>query len=250
MKTNNLETVSANEKEVRDYNQLFEKKSAEDILAWAAEKFSGKIIFASSFGAEDMVVIDLIDRNKLPIKVITLDTGRLPQETYDLIEMTKKKYNIPIQIYYPKTDTVEKLASEKGLFSFRESIANRKECCQIRKIEPLRRALEGKEAWITGIRKDQSVTRTIAQKMEFDEANRMIKINPLLDWSDEMVWNYLKEKKVPYNILHDRGYPSIGCQPCTRAIGEGEDIRAGRWWWENPEQKECGLHGYCKVARK
>lgn len=250
MRTDNLKIGPANENEIKDYNQLFEKKSAEDILTWAAEKFSGKIIFASSFGAEDMVVIDLIDKYQLPINVITLDTGRLPQETYDLIEMTKKKYNIPIKVYYPKTDAVEKLASEKGLFSFRESVDNRKECCQIRKIEPLQRALEGKEAWITGIRKNQSVTRTIAQKIEFDEANGILKINPLLDWSEEMVWNYLQERKVPYNILHDQGYPSIGCQPCTRAIGKGEDIRAGRWWWEDPEQKECGLHGYCKVAKK
>ncbi len=250
MKINNLENISARAKEAESYNQQFEKKSVEMILVWAAEKFAGKIVFACSFGAEDMVIMDLIYKYKLPIEVITLDTGRLPGETYDLIEATEKKYGLAISVYYPQTSTVEKLTSEKGLFSFRESIANRKECCQIRKIEPLRRGLAGKKAWITGIRKDQSVTRTIAQKMEFDEANQLFKINPLLDWSEEMIWEYIKEKKVPYNDLHEQGYPSIGCQPCTRAIKKGEDIRAGRWWWENPDQKECGLHGYCKVSKK
>ncbi len=250
METNNPKKGSVGVRETESYNQQFEEKGAESILRWAAEKFAGKIVFASSFGAEDTVVIDLICRYKLPIQVITLDTGRLPTETYDLIEVMRKRYEMPIQIYFPQTNAVEKLTSEKGLFSFRESIANRKECCQIRKIEPLRRALEGKEAWITGIRKDQSVTRTIAQKVEFDEFNQMIKINPILDWSEEMVWDYIKENKVPYNNLHDLGYPSIGCQPCTRAIKDGEDIRAGRWWWENPDQKECGLHGYCKISKK
>ncbi len=217
---------------------------AQELLKWSAEKFPG-IVFATSFGAEDMILLDLICKLKLPIEVITLDTGRLPKETYALMERCREKYQIPIKTYFPDQQKVEEMVNQKGFYSFQESIENRKECCRFRKIESLRRALQGKAAWITGLRKSQSVTREEMQKVESDNFfGNIIKINPLRDWSEEEVWGYLKENNVPYNTLHDQGYPSIGCEPCTRAIKPGEDVRAGRWWWENPEQKECGLHRY------
>lgn len=220
---------------------------AATLLKWAVQTFPSKAVFASSFSAEDMVILHLIAALKLPIPIVTLDTGRLPEETYELIDTVRRCYpSIKIKTFFPERQEVEQLVAQKGFFSFRKSIENRKECCRIRKIEPLKKALQGAEAWLTGIRKEQSVTRTIAQKIEYDNNFGILKLNPLLDWSEPEVWDYLKKNNVPYNKLHDQGYPSIGCAPCTRAIQPGEDIRAGRWWWENPEQKECGLHGYCR----
>ncbi|MBI4161463.1 MAG: phosphoadenylyl-sulfate reductase [Acidobacteria bacterium] len=219
-----------------------ERRTAAEVLRWALDRFHPRIAFASSFGAEDVVVIDLLARIRTDARVLTLDTGRLHEETYDVMERIRLRYGIHIETLFPDREKVERLEREKGLFSFRESIENRKECCTIRKVEPLRRALTGLEAWISGLRRDQAVTRRATRKLEIDEAFGLFKINPLADWSLEQVWNYIGENHLPYNVLHDRGFPSIGCAPCTRAVMPGEDIRAGRWWWELPDQKECGLH--------
>ena len=228
--------------EMKALNGQLKGKPAEEIIRWAADRFGSEITFASSFGAEDVVVIEMIARVAPEIKVFTLDTGRLHEETYEVMEQVRVRYGVPIHSYFPDREAVEALEREKGFYSFRESIDNRKECCGIRKMEPLRRALSGMKAWMTGLRAAQAVTRTDMEAVEWDEGNGLAKVNPLIDWSEEQVWDYICAKKVPYNALHDRGFPSIGCSPCTRAIKPGEDVRAGRWWWENPENKECGLH--------
>lgn len=220
-----------------------EKKSAEEILKWAVENFSPKIALASSFGAEDVVLIDLLSKIAPGTRIFTLDTGRLNEETYDVMDRVRRKYGVSIETYFPEAAAIEALERQKGFYSFRESIENRKECCAIRKVEPLKRALSGLDAWVTGLRREQSVTREMVQKTERDEAHGgILKINPLADWTQDQVWAYIKKNAVPYNKLHDLGYPSISCAPCTRAVKPGEDLRAGRWWWENPEHKECGLH--------
>ncbi len=200
------------------------------------------VAFASSFGAEDMVLIDLICKYARNIEIFTLDTGRLPEETYRLIQDVKDHYAVPIHIYFPQSAAVEKYVHEYGPNAFYDSIELRKSCCHIRKVEPLRRALQGKQAWITGRRRDQAVTRQELAFSEWDAENKLNKFNPLHDWTQSEVWSYIRKFEVPYNVLHDKGYPSIGCAPCTRAITVGEDVRAGRWWWENPSGKECGLH--------
>jgi phosphoadenosine phosphosulfate reductase len=218
-------------------------KSAEEIVRWAGETFGSAIKFANSFGAEDVALQNIIAKVAPQIRVFTLDTGRLNDETYEVMDATRFKYpDMPIEVMFPDRDKVEALTREKGFFSFRESVELRKECCAIRKVQPLKRALSDATAWMTGLRKDQSVTRTDTPAIEWDEGNAMLKVNPLIEWSNDDVWAYIKANKVPYNRLHDKSYPSIGCAPCTRAIKPGEDIRAGRWWWENPEYKECGLH--------
>ncbi len=229
--------------ELKALNGQLNGKPAEEIIRWAADRFGSEIAFASSFGAEDVVVIEMIARVAPEIKVFTLDTGRLPEETYEVMEQVRVRYGVPIHSYFPDREAVEALEREKGFYSFRESIENRKECCGIRKMEPLRRALSGMKAWMTGLRAAQAVTRTDMEAVEWDEGNGLAKVNPLIEWSEEQVWDYVRAKGIPYNALHDRGFPSIGCSPCTRAIKPGEDVRAGRWWWENPENKECGLHG-------
>ncbi len=217
--------------------------SAEETVRWALETFGRDVTFACSFGAEDVVLVDIIAKIDPSARMFVLDTGRLHQETYDAMDRCRQRYGIEFETMHPAMDAVQRLLSTKGPNSFYDSIENRKECCGIRKVEPLRRALAGKRAWITGLRRAQSVTRTELPKIELDETHDDIfKINPLAEWSVEDVWAYIKENGVPYNTLHDRGFPSIGCAPCTRAIAPGEDLRAGRWWWENPDQKECGLH--------
>jgi len=199
-------------------------------------------VFASSFGAEDMVVIDIIARHALPIRVFTLDTGRLPEETHALIERTRERYRLPIDIFTPDTRLLQSFVRENGVNAFYRSTELRKACCAVRKTEPLQRALVAKGAWITGLRRAQSVTRHDVSLEEFDAVHGLPKFNPLAAWSDDNVWSYLRAHHVPYSALHERGYPSIGCAPCTRAVKPGEDLRAGRWWWEAPEHKECGLH--------
>ena len=199
-------------------------------------------VFASSFGAEDMVLTDLIARYYPGIAVFTLDTGRLPQETYDLMQVVRDRYGLSIQVYFPDAAAVESYVAQNGPNGFYQSVELRKRCCYIRKVEPLRRALSGKRAWITGMRREQAVTRDGLAISSFDAENNMQKFNPLCEWSNAEVWEYLKQHDVPYNKLHDRFYPSIGCAPCTRAVTPGEDVRSGRWWWESPESKECGLH--------
>lgn len=216
--------------------------NAEDRLKWAAAHFPGKIVFASALGAEDQVLTDIIARYRLDIPIITLDTGRLFDETYTLIQKTEARYGLRFRILFPDQVAVESMVAEHGINLFRDSVENRKRCCRIRKIEPLHRTLAGYEGWVCGLRRDQSVTRSEATPVDWDEANHMTKINPLADWSEQQVWDYLAHHNVPYNRLHDQGFPSIGCACCTRAITKTEDVRAGRWWWEEPEQKECGLH--------
>lgn len=198
--------------------------------------------FANSFGAEDVVLTDLIAKQSPGIAIFTLDTGRLPEETYRLMEKILDRYHVPIQPYFPQQQAVEKYVTKNGPNAFYDSIALRKECCNIRKVEPLKRALVGKRAWITGLRREQAPTRRDLQESEFDRDLGLQKFNPLLDWTESDVWDYIRRFDIPYNELHDKHYPSIGCAPCTRAIAQDEDIRAGRWWWENPETKECGLH--------
>ena len=224
-------------------NEKWTKLTAEEILKEALELFGDKITFATSMGAEDQVITQMLSKIDKSANVITLDTGRMFPETYDLLHRTINRYGIAIKSYYPDNAQVEEMVNTKGINLFYESIENRKLCCHIRKIVPLQRALNGKDAWITGLRREQSVTRTELKIVDWDAANGLIKINPLLEWHEAQVWDYIKLKDIPYNILHDQGFPSIGCQPCTRAIAKGEDLRAGRWWWENPDSKECGLHG-------
>ncbi len=215
---------------------------AEDVLVWAAQVFHPRIGFASSFGAEDMVLIDMLSRLHPRPRIFTLDTGRLPQETYDLIEVARARYG-KIEAYAPDAARVEEIVTGHGPNLFYRNIELRKLCCHVRKIEPLHRALDTLDAWITGLRREQSPTRTAIRRVELDVANgNRVKINPLADWTEQEVWAYIRAHDVPYNALHDRGYPSIGCAPCTRAVQPGEDPRAGRWWWEQPDQKECGLH--------
>ena len=199
-------------------------------------------VFASSLAAEDMVLTDLILKSGLPITIFSLETGRLHAETLAMLDKVKEKYNYDITLYRPQAEAVEAYVAQNGLNAFYDSVEMRKECCRIRKVEPLGRALAGNQAWITGQRRAQSATRTSLMIEEDDPAHLMTKFNPLADWSEQDVWNYLRDNDVPYNALHDKGFPSIGCEPCTRAVEPGEDVRAGRWWWENPESKECGLH--------
>lgn len=212
-------------------------------MQWALEQFHPRIGLASSLQAEDMVILDIAWKINPSVRVFTLDTGRLHEETYATMERVREKYGIAIESYFPNRDAVETLEREKGFYSFRKSAEERKHCCGIRKVEPLARALRDLDAWVTGLRREQAVTRTEIHTVEIDESHGgIIKINPLADWSADQIWNYIRCHGVPYNALHDLGYPSIGCAPCTRAIKPGEDIRAGRWWWEVPESKECGLH--------
>lgn len=223
----------------------FNTKTAEEILRWSVDKYGFRAGLASSFGMEDMVLIDMVSKIEGEVTVFTLDTGRLHEETYQTMDRVRSKYGVNIQVYFPQKDDVERLVGEKGLYSFRESVDNRRECCAIRKLEPLSRALSGLDAWITGLRREQSVTRTEIQKVEEDTDHApLIKISPLADWTLAQVEDYIKNNDVPINPLHRKNYPSIGCAPCTRPVSEGEGIRKGRWWWENSEHKECGLHGH------
>jgi phosphoadenosine phosphosulfate reductase len=199
-------------------------------------------VFASSLAAEDMVLTDLILGAKLPITIFSLETGRLHQETLGMLERIRDTYDYEVRLYKPEPAAVDAYVRQNGLNAFYDSVEMRKECCRIRKVEPLKRALAGNKAWITGQRRAQSTTRAELAVQEDDAAHGMQKFNPLADWSEQDVWDYIRANKVPYNPLHDKGYPSIGCEPCTRAIQPGEDVRAGRWWWEHPESKECGLH--------
>ncbi len=221
-------------------------KSAEALalLKGAIAEFGNthEITFANSFGAEDMVLTDIILRAQLPIDIFSLDTGRLPIETYDLMAQVERTYNTKLKVYFPRAETVESYVQTNGINAFYESVDLRKACCHMRKVEPLGRALKGKQAWVTGMRAAQGTTRSSLPVREFDAGNKLEKFNPLSDWSEAEVWAYIRLHEVPYNALHDQFYPSIGCAPCTRAVAVGEDVRAGRWWWEDPQNKECGIH--------
>ncbi len=230
-------------KKIEELNAKAKGLSAEKIITHAHAEFGSRVNFASSLGEEDQVITDMIARVAAGVEIFTLDTGRLYQETYDLLAKTQKKYdNLRFKVYFPDAKAVEEMAQSKGINLFYESVENRKSCCGIRKVEPLKRALANVDAWIVGLRKEQAVTRSGIQIFEWDAAHNKIKVNPLANWTLAQVHQYIKEYKVDVNPLHAKGFVSIGCAPCTRAIKPGEDIRAGRWWWENPEQKECGLH--------
>lgn len=217
------------------------ESTPEEVLKWAWRTYGESAVFTSSFGAEDMVIMDMLSKTGAKISVATLDTGRLPEETYRVMEEASSKYGIQIMTYFPDYAQVEGMVRENGMNLFYRSAENRKLCCRIRKVDPLNRLLKDRKAWITGLRADQTPNRRNSRTVELDEQRGIVKINPILNWSSEDVWNYIRENGVPYNELHDKGFPSIGCEPCTRAIKPGEDERAGRWWWES-DNKECGLH--------
>jgi phosphoadenosine phosphosulfate reductase len=228
--------------DIQGLNSIFNDAPAEEILKYFLKKFGGKIALASSLSIEDQVITDMILKIDRSAKIFTLDTGRLPYETYKLIEQTNYFFDFKMDIVFPQSNLVENMVKQNGVNLFYNSVEERKLCCYIRKVEPLKRAMQGLDAWICGLRKEQSVTRKNLNVVEFDESNGILKISPLLNWSESEVWQYIKEKGIPYNKLYDKNYKSIGCAPCTRAVLDGEDIRSGRWWWENPETKECGLH--------
>lgn len=227
---------------ISDLRQQLQNQTETESLRLLAEVFPGEVAFSSSLGYEDQVITDLILANNLPIRIFTLDTGRLFEETYKTLQRTNNRYDAKLEVIFPKHEAVEKLLNEKGPYSFYESVENRKECCYVRKVEPLNRALKGVKIWITGIRAEQSANRTQMEAVEWDESYQLFKFHPLLNWNFEQVKTYVKTNNIPYNPLHDKGFVSIGCAPCTRAIREGEDFRAGRWWWEDESKKECGLH--------
>ena len=226
----------------RNLNERVSEMAAGEMLDFFAESCRGKICFATSLGAEDQVLTHMIAMRDIPIRVITLDTGRLFNETYSLIEQVRVRYGITIEVFFPNAEQVENMIQEKGVNLFYDSLENRHLCCKIRKKEPLKRALAGMEVWVTGLRRDQSPTRNEIEFVSWDTENSLLKINPLLNWSEAEIWDYIKKNNVSYNPLHDRGYRSIGCAPCTRAVKAGDDVRSGRWWWEKPGNKDCGLH--------
>lgn len=231
----------------KEFLDKLEKSSLTDSLSLIANLHPGQVAFSSSFGQEDMVLTDLIFRKDIPIEIFTLDTGRLFQETYDLMDLTRARYGKEFTIYFPDFHDVEDYVTHKGINAFYESIENRKSCCFIRKVKPLQRALKGKKVWITGLRAEQSDNRKDTPVWEWDESFGIYKFNPLVHWTFDEVLQYISQHNVPYNKLHDQGFVSIGCAPCTRAIQPGEHPRAGRWWWEN-SQKECGLHMHAQPA--
>jgi thioredoxin-dependent adenylylsulfate APS reductase len=215
-----------------------------EILGWAIKNFSPRLALSCSFGArEGMVLLDMLHRIDPATRVFSLDTGRVPQQSYDLMDRVRDRYGTPVEVIFPRAEDVEVMVREEGLNLFYESIEKRQRCCGIRKVEPLRRYLVGLDAWISGLRRDQNVTRADTPKIEIDESHGgIIKLNPIADWSEEQVRAYVRDHNVPINRLHGEGYPTVGCTPCSRAVAPGDDPRSGRWWWENPETRECGIH--------
>ena len=228
---------------LREWNADLAGRNAAEVVAWAVAQFGEGLVAACSFSIEDAVVLHLLAEAMERPQVFALDTGRLPEETYQAAEALRQRYGVRIEWYFPEAAAVERLLREKGAYSFRDSLDNRHECCHLRKVEPLARALAGRSAWLTGLRRAQSITRAALDTVESDEAHGgTAKVSPLADWTSEQVWAFAAEHDVPVHPLHRQGYPSIGCAPCTRAVRPGEPERAGRWWWELPEHKECGLH--------
>ncbi|RDJ32037.1 MAG: phosphoadenylyl-sulfate reductase [Crenarchaeota archaeon] len=229
------------QKELDELNSTI--NSAQDALKWASDNLHPRIAKASSFGAEDAAITDMMIKVNPEFRFFTLDTGRLPQATYDIMDDVRKKYGIKFEVLFPDTIEVQQMVHEKGMNLFYDSVENRKLCCEIRKVHPTNKMLKTLDGWITGLRRDQTSNRNEAKMFEIDtQHDDILKINPIINWTWDQVWKYIKENNVPYNKLLDKGYPSIGCEPCTRAIKDGEDLRAGRWWWENEGHKECGLH--------
>ncbi|HXG53616.1 MAG TPA: phosphoadenylyl-sulfate reductase [candidate division Zixibacteria bacterium] len=233
-----------------DTDFAWENLAAEEVVEQALHRFSPDIALACSFQAEESILIDMMHRSRGPaFRVFTLDTGRLDQETYDCMEAMRARYGIEIEVFFPDFAGIEAMVRQHGVNLFFRSVAHRRLCCSVRKVEPLKRALKGLRAWMTGLRREQAPARSALRKLEIDrDHGGILKINPLVDWTTERVWRYIRENGVPYNRLYDRGYASIGCAPCTRAVGFGEELRAGRWWWEPPEGKECGLHAGSEQA--
>jgi phosphoadenosine phosphosulfate reductase len=227
---------------VADIQARLAGKTAEEILADAAARYPGRVALASSLGVEDQALTHMIAEAGLAIPIFTLDTGRLFPEAYDLIDRTCKRYGLSIAVYCPDAREVEEMVARDGVNLFRESEFLRHQCCETRKVKPLRRAQVGLDAWICGLRSGQGATRQRVEPAEWDGNAGLLKINPLAEWDEARVWDYVRAHDVPYNPLHDQGFPSIGCAPCTRAVAEGEDWRSGRWWWEAAEKRECGLH--------
>jgi len=230
------------QQQISEWNKQLKDASAEEVIRFFLSYYKQKVAFSSSLGAEDQVITHMIANIDKSATIFTLDTGRVFPETYDLIHATCSRYDMNLKIYFPDAEKVQQMVNEKGINLFYESVESRKLCCSVRKMEPLRRAFKGLDAWICGLRHEQSITRRNLHLVEWDETNQLVKINPLINWTEEEVWSFIRDNNVPYNRLHTQGFPSIGCQPCTRAILPGEDVRAGRWWWENPDTKECGLH--------
>jgi len=228
--------------DIHKYNEDLATADVAGVLEYFTRQFPGRCVFSTSLGSEDQVLTAIIAKSFPSIRIFTLDTGRLFQETYDLIRITEEKYKTRIEVFFPDHVLVEKMVNAKGVNLFYDSVENRKECCHVRKIEPLKRALAGMKVWITGLRREQSNDRATAGLVNWDETHAILKLNPLINWTEADVWSRIREDKIPYNSLHDKGFPSIGCLPCTRAIMPGEDFRAGRWWWEDGAKKECGLH--------
>lgn len=229
-------------KQADELNRDMTSKTPEQVVAFFLEHYTHKVALASSMGLEDQVLTHMMLTQDKNAQIFTIDTGRLFPETCSLIDRTNLHYGIKIQVYFPERQGVESFVCTHGMNGFYEGVELRKECCRVRKIEPLLRALKPLHVWICGLRQEQSVTRSHVRTVEWDQANNLLKVNPLVHWSEEDVRDYIRIHSIPYNRLHDKGFPSIGCQPCTRAVQQGEDLRAGRWWWENPEHKECGLH--------
>lgn len=229
-------------KKIEELNNQLKGKDTFEVIQYFSETLGKKAAFSTSLSIEDQVITHMLSTINSKVKIFTLDTGRLPNETYSLIEKTREQYNIKIHIYFPNYRSVEKMVREKGINLFYNSIEDRKRCCYVRKIEPLKRALKNIEVWITGLRREQSITRQNIELIEYDSNYKLIKVNPLYNWTEAQVWDYIKKNNIPYNSLYDKNYLSIGCAPCTRPVQPGEDIRAGRWWWENSNTKECGLH--------
>jgi phosphoadenosine phosphosulfate reductase len=227
---------------IEELNNDFKNADAESIIKYFIDKYGTKAVLSSSFSIEDQVITHMLSKICKDPEIFTLDTGRLPNETYNLIDKTREHYNIKIVVYFPDSSMVEEMVKEKGVNLFYDSVENRKRCCHVRKVEPLKRALSEKEVWITGLRKEQSVTRENLNIVEYDSIYEIIKVNPLLNLTEKQIWDYIKSNNIPFNQLYKQEYRSIGCAPCTRPVQEGGNIRDGRWWWENPDSKECGLH--------
>lgn len=230
------------DRQIEALNERFASATPQEVLAWFLREYEGRIALSSSLSVEDQALTHMIVLERPDTRIFTLDTGRLFPETYQLIDRTNMTYGIKIEVFFPDYRKVQQMVREEGVNLFYNSVESRHRCCAIRKLEPLRRAFQGLDVWICGLRRAQSVTRKDMRLVEWDDMHGLIKLNPLIDWSEDEVWAYVRKHHVPYNKLHDKGFPSIGCEPCTRAVKPGEDVRSGRWWWESPEKRECGLH--------
>lgn len=232
-----------NSKDIKNLNDEFKDKTPQEILEWCVKELHPNISLSTSFQAQGMILIDMLMKTDSRARIFTLDTGRLNQETYDVLDSVRSKYNNKIEVLFPNSNEVENMVSEHGINLFYKGVENRLMCCQIRKANPLKKYLKTLDGWITSIRREQTASRAEADKFEIDTLHGgILKVNPIVDWTEDMIWEYINKNKVPYNKLHDMGYPSIGCEPCTRAVKKGDDPRAGRWWWETDSDKECGIH--------